>query len=386
MATSRKLEPFGTSIFTEMSRLALQHGAINLSQGFPDFDGPASIIEIAVEALRGGQNQYARSMGHPLLVEAIADDLDARHGLRWNPMSEVAVFAGCTEALMASMVGLLNPGDEVIFFEPFYDSYPVCAAVAGATARYCPLRFPDFAVDFDHLAALFNPLTRLIVINTPNNPTGKVFSAEELTRIAALCVEHDVIALTDEVYEHLTYEGARHTPMATIEGMRDRTLSLSSGGKTFSFTGWKVGWATGPAPLVAAAQAAHQFTTFCTPAPFQIATARAIRQGPEGYLDELRAAYAARRAFLIDALESVGLKVARPQGTYFVLADFADLWEGDDLSFARHLTAEIKVAAIPPSGFYHDHPEEGRRLVRFAFCKQMSTLEAAAERLQALRR
>ena len=382
---SAKLRPFGTTIFSEMTALALEHDAINLSQGFPDFDGPDFVREAAVDALRGGHNQYARSQGHPLLVHAVAAHLERRCGLRYDPLSEVGVFSGCTEALMSSFLGLLDPGDEVVFFEPFYDSYPACAAMAGAIPRYCPLRFPDFAVDLDRLRALVTDRTRMLVLNTPHNPTGKVFTTDELASIAEICVEHDLIVLADEVYEQLVF-GVPHVSMAELPGMRDRTLALSSAGKTFSFTGWKVGWCTGPKHLVAAAQAAHQFVTFGTATPLQVAIASALERCDADFYDGLRAEYLERRDYLVDTLRDVGLRVAVPQGTYFVLADFRPVWDGDDVSFARHLCSAHGVAAIPPSVFYAAEPDEGRHLVRFAFCKRMETLRAAAERLQGLRR
>jgi N-succinyldiaminopimelate aminotransferase len=378
---SDKLKPFGTTIFSEMTALAQQHGAINLSQGFPDFEGPSEVLDAAVAALRSGDNQYARSMGHPKLVEAIARHQEQHYGLKLDPYSEVSVFSGATEGIASSLLGLLNPGDEVILFEPFYDSYPACVALAGATPRYCTLRFPDFALDVDELASLFTDRTRLLLLNTPHNPTGKVFTEEELSAIAGLCRKHDVIVLTDEVYEHLVFDGARHVPMATLPGMKERTLSLSSAGKTFSFTGWKVGWATGPANLVAAAQAAHQFVTFATATPMQLAVAHALENLGESYYKEFITEYGEKRQFLLAALEAAGLTPAPPQGTYFVLADFSGIHQGDDRAFVRSLIENKGVAAIPPSVFYRAHPEEGQRLVRFAFCKRMETLKAAAERL-----
>ncbi len=382
---SRKLQPFGTTIFSEMTALAMRHGAINLAQGFPDFEGPPGIVDAAVEALRSGHNQYARSMGHPELVTAIADKIRDCYGLDFDPMSEITVFCGATEGIAASLLGLLDPGDEVILFEPFYDSYPACIALAGATARYCPLRFPDFALDEAALAALFGDRTRVLVLNSPHNPTGKVFGASELDRIAKLCQAHDVLVVADEVYEHLTFDGVPHVPIASLPGMHERTLTLSSTGKTYSLTGWKVGWAAGPAALVGAAQAAHQFLTFCAATPLQVAMARAIRVYGQDYFTALRADYTVRRDYLSAALTEAGFKVARPAGTYFVLADFGDLWDGDDRSFARHLVETAGVAAIPPSVFYSAAPDEGRRLLRFAFCKRMETLEAAAERLRRLK-
>jgi N-succinyldiaminopimelate aminotransferase len=381
---STKLKPFGTTIFSEMTHLAQKHGAINLSQGFPDFEGPDEIKEAAVAAIRSTDNQYARSMGHPDLVQAISRHQEHHYGLTFDPMTEVTVFSGATEGIASSLLGLLNPGDEVIIFEPFYDSYPACVALAGAVPRYLTLEFPDFSVNPSTLAGLFNDRTRLLILNTPHNPTGKVFTREELEGIAELCCKHDVIVLTDEVYEHLVFEGHDHFPMAALPKMRERTLSLSSAGKTFSFTGWKIGWATGPRPLVAAAQAAHQFVTFATATPLQVAVAYALDSMGEKFYNSLRSEYSDRRAYLLSALRDAGLSPAPPQGTYFILADFSPVHDGDDRGFVRHLIERHGVAAIPPSVFYHAEPEAGRKLVRFAFCKQMETLRAAGERLRGM--
>jgi N-succinyldiaminopimelate aminotransferase len=377
---SKKLQPFGTTIFSEMTKLAIEHGAINLAQGFPDFEGPPEMVEAACRALRSGENQYARSQGHPKLCAAVAAER-ARLGLEYAPMTEVAVFAGATEGIAASLIGLLEPGDEVILFEPFYDSYPASLAMAGAVPRYYTLRWPDLALDPERLGALFSTRTRALVLNTPHNPTGKVFSRAELEIIAELCRRHDVIVITDEVYEHLVYDDARHLPMAALDGMRERTLSLASVGKTFSFTGWKIGWATGPAPLIAAAQAAHQFLTFAVSTPMQLATAWALETLGQPFFDELRRSYTEKRDYLTAVLASRGFAPGRTRGAYFVMADFRALSSDDDRTFARYLTQEIGVAAIPPSVFYAGEPEEGRRLLRFAFCKKMETLRAAAERL-----
>lgn len=378
---STKLVPFGTTIFSEMTRLAVEHSAINLSQGFPDFDGPSEIVEAAVEALRSGHNQYARSMGLPVLVRAIAAHQKAFYDLDYDPMSEVVVFSGATEGLMAAMLGLLEPGDEVVFFEPFYDSYPVCAAMAGAVPRYVTLRFPDFSIDPAELEAAFGPKTKLVVINTPHNPSGKVFSRAELEAIARLATARGAYVLTDEVYEHLTFDGAEHVPMATLPGMRERTLTVSSTGKTYSLTGWKVGWATGPEPMVKAAQAAHQFITFATATPLQVAVASALEHHGRPYHEALGRDYTERRDLLLATLAEMGLAVSIPKGAYFVLADFTPIFAGTDVEFARHLVSNVGVAAIPPSCFYAAHPDEGRRLIRFAFCKQRSTLEEARRRL-----
>lgn len=381
-----KLRPFGTSIFGEMTRLAGEHGAINLSQGFPDFAGPPGIIDAAAQAMKAGENQYARSMGHPLLVKAIADRRYELYGLSYDPLTEVGVYCGATEGIAAAMLGLLNPGDEVLLFEPFYDSYLATIAMAGGVPRFCTLEFPDFRLDLEALAAQINARTRLLVLNSPHNPTGKVFRREELLQIAALCREHDLLVLTDEVYEHLTFGGVEHVPLASLPGMRNRTLSLSSTGKTFSYTGWKIGWATGPREMVAAAQAAHQFLTFAVATPLQVAMADALGRFREDYFATFEREYRERRDFLAGVLGEVGFEVAVPDGTYFILAGFSRLFDGDDQAFARHLIETVGVATIPPSCFYHDRPEEGRRLLRFAFCKRMETLQAAAERLRRLAR
>ena len=379
---TERLRPFGTTIFAEMTALAQKHGAINLAQGFPDFEGPPEIVEAAVRALRSGDNQYARSRGHPELVRAVADTQKRHYGLEYDPMEEVVVFSGATEGIAASLLGILDPGDEVILFEPFYDSYPPGLALSGATPRFLTLRFPDFALDGNALRALVTDRTRMIVLNTPMNPTGKVFSREELQVIAGVCQEHDLIALTDEVYEHLFFDDAEHIPLATLPGMRERTLTLSSAGKTYSFTGWKIGWGTGPKALVDGAQAAHQFLTYAIATPLQAAVAFALRNHTEDFLLGFRAEYTARRDYLTDALEQAGLRVVVPRGTYFIYAAFEEIFQGDDRAFAYWLTLEHGVAALPPSSFYQVGIDEGRRLTRFAFCKRMETLQAAAERLR----
>ncbi len=382
---ANKLRPFGTTVFAEMTALAQEHGAINLAQGFPDFEGPPEIVEAAVQALRSGDNQYARSRGHPDLVEAVAEVQESYYGMSYDPGEEVVVFSGATEGIAASLLGLLNPGDEVILLEPFYDSYPPCIAMAGAVPRFLTLHFPDFALDGDALRALVTDRTRMIVLNTPMNPTGRVFNREELGLIAEVCLEHDLLALTDEVYEHLTFDGAEHVPLASLPGMRERTLTLSSAGKTYSFTGWKIGWGTGPKAMVDGAQAAHQFLTYAIATPLQAAVAYALRNHTQDFLSGFRAEYARRRDFLVRILGDAGFKLTAPEGTYFVLADFTDIFQGDDWAFARWLTTEHGVAAIPPTAFYEADVAAGRKLARFAFCKRMQTLEAAAERLEGLR-
>ncbi len=380
------LTALGTSIFSDMTQLAVQHGAINLAQGFPDFDGPASAVQAAIDALSCGNNQYGRSMGVVPLVEQIAAHQQRHYGLSYDPMREVCATAGCTEAIAASIFGLFEPGDEVIVFEPCYDSYLAALAMAGVVPRVVTLRFPDFALPVEALRAEFCDKTRGVLLNTPHNPTGKVFSHAELAEIARLCVAHDVIAITDEVYEHLIYDDAVHVPLATLPRMRDRTVTLSSTGKTFSLTGWKVGWATGPAELIAGVQRAHQYLTFCAATPLHTAMAQVLASCDADYLTQLRHSYTERRDFLVAALTDVGFVVSVPRGAYFVLASGAQLTADDDVSFARQLVMDAGVAAIPPSAFYPSDRSQGRSLLRFAFCKRLETLELAAQRLRTWRR
>jgi N-succinyldiaminopimelate aminotransferase len=381
--TRQALRPFGTTIFAEMTQLAIECEAINLSQGFPDFDGPKWIREAAAKAVMEGPNQYARSMGDPEFVTAVAEKIKRQYGIERDPMTEIGVFCGASEALFASLMGLLDEGDEMIVFEPFYDCYPPGAAMAGATVRYCSLRWPDFHFDREELTGLFTPKTKLLVLNTPNNPSGKVFSREELEFIADLAKKHDVLVLTDEVYEHLTFD-VPHIPMASLPGMAERTLTISSIGKTFSLTGWKIGYAHGPREILAAAQSAHQFITYCAAAPLQRAMASALRAGDDFY-EQFRADYRERRDFLVETLRGVGLEVSAPQGTYFAIANIQPLGFDDDFEFARYMAKEIGVACIPPSVFYKENKEEGRKLARFGFCKTMDTLRAAAKRLEKLK-
>jgi N-succinyldiaminopimelate aminotransferase len=376
------LKALGTSIFSEMTALALEHGAVNLSQGFPDFDGPSAIVDDAMEAMRSGHNQYGRSMGVLPLVRAVASHQQRRYGIDLDPMSQVMCAAGATEALAAVMIGLLDAGDEVLLLEPFYDGYPATIAMAGAVPKIATLRWPEFRLPIDELTALVTPKTRMVVLTTPHNPTGRVFSVEELDQLAALCVKHDLIAVCDEVYEHLTY-GVAHTPLCTRPGMAERTVTLSSTGKTFSYTGWKVGWATGPAPLIAAAQRAHQYLTFCASTPLHVAMARALDRLDDAFITDLQTAYRRRRDRVCDVLTECGFTVAVPEGAYFCLADIRAITDEDDRTFARRLIREAGVAAIPPSAFYSVDVDSGRQLLRFAFCKQDATLDEAERRLRA---
>ncbi|WP_084000750.1 pyridoxal phosphate-dependent aminotransferase [Actinomadura kijaniata] len=379
-----RMRGFGTTIFAEMSALAVRTGAINLGQGFPDEDGPAAMLEAAVEAIRGGGNQYPPGPGLPELREAVAAQKLDRYGLAYDPATEVYVTVGATEGIAASVLALAGPGDEVIAFEPTYDSYAATVALAGATLRPVLLR-PDgdrFTFDPDELRAAVTPRTRLLLVNSPHNPAGTVFTREELQVIADVCREHDLVAVTDEVYEYLTYDGARHVPLATLEGMRERTLTVSSVGKTFSVTGWKTGWVTGPAAYVRAVQTVKQFLTYATGGPWQRATAYALRHEMP-WVEELRRSLEAKRDRLVTGLEAAGFKTFRPQGTYFVQADIRPLGFTDGMELARALPERAGVVAIPTQVFYQ-RPENGAHFVRFAFCKRESVIDEAVERLSRL--
>jgi N-succinyldiaminopimelate aminotransferase len=374
-----RLQGFGTTVFAEMTRLAERHQAVNLSQGAPDFAGPAFVKEAACAAIRADRNQYARMRGETELTRAIVESVRARSGLSYDAATEALVFAGATEGIACTFLALCDPGDEVVLFEPHYDSYRACASLAGAEARFVTLHAPDFRWDPEELRAAFTPRTRLVVVNTPHNPSGRLLSEEELRQVAELCHEHDVICLADEVYDRLVFEG-RHVSPAALAGMRERTIMLNSTGKTFALTGWKIGYATAPAPLIDALAAAHQFVTFAVATPFQHAMAEALR-APARYFEELLDAYRERRALLVEGLRRVGLGVIPPEGTYFALADIRPLGWNEDVAFCRFLVESVGVAAIPPSVFYA-HPERGRHLVRFAFCKKLETIAAAVARME----
>ena len=377
-----RLAGLGTTVFAEMSALALETGAVNLGQGFPDTDGPIEVADAAVAAIRAGVNQYPPGPGQPDLRLAIAEHQKRFYGLDLDPATEVVVTTGATEAVAAALLGLVDPGEEVVALEPFYDSYSACIQLAGAVRVPVTLRAPDFRLDLDRLRAAVTDRTRLILLNTPHNPTGTVLTGTELAAVADLAVERDLLVVTDEVYEHMAYDG-EHRPIATLPGMRERTLSISSGGKTFSFTGWKIGWATGPAPLVRAVLMAKQFLTFVSGAPFQPAIAAGLRL-PDSYFDELRDALRGKRDRLCAGLTTAGFEVFVPQGTYFVTADVRPLGWDDGVAFCRDLPHRAGVVAIPHQVFYDD-VEAGRPLVRFAFCKRDEVLDEALSRLQALR-
>jgi len=374
-----RMGEFGTTIFAEMSALAASTGAINLGQGFPDTDGPPEMLEAAREAIASGRNQYPPGPGVPELLDAIAAHQARFYGIQLDPRSQVLVTVGATEAIAATVLALCEPGDEVVTFEPYYDSYAATIALAGAVRRTSVLRFPDFAVDEASLRAAFSARTRMVLLNTPHNPTGKVFTRAELELVCELAREHDAWVVTDEVYEHLLFDGLQHVPVATLPGMAERTLTISSAGKTFSATGWKVGWVSGPAEAVAAVRTVKQFLTYVGSGPFQPAVALALGLGDQVYAG-LSGSLQAKRDLLVSGLRAAGLEVAVPSGTYFVVADAAPLGAVDALEFCRRLPSVAGVVGVPVSVF-HDDPEAARTLVRFAFCKADAVLAEAVSRL-----
>ncbi|WP_086822117.1 pyridoxal phosphate-dependent aminotransferase [Allokutzneria sp. NRRL B-24872] len=378
-----RLQPFTSTIFAEMTALAQRTSAVNLGQGFPDTDGPASMLEAARAAIANGVNQYPPGPGMPELRTAIAEHR-TRYGTSYDPDTEVLVTVGATEAIASALLGLVEPGDEVVLVEPYYDSYAASVALAGAERKVVSL-VPDgdrFALDLDGLRAAMGPRTKAILVNTPHNPTGTVYTADELAEIARLCQEHDVVAITDEVYEHLLFDGRQHTPLATLPGMAERTLTISSSGKTFSATGWKVGWICGPAELVAAARAAKQFLTFVGSGPFQPAVAHALRTELD-WVEEQRLALQDKRNRLSTGLAEAGFGVRASEGTYFVCADVRPLGFEDGYELCRALPERIGVAAVPVQVFT-DNQENWRHLVRFAFSKRDEVLDEAVRRLHKL--
>ncbi len=379
---SQRLQPFGSTIFTEISALSRQHGATDLGQGYPTFEGPESVKLAAIEGLRNGWNQYPPMMGMEELRTAVAHRWRSDTGLIADADREITVTSGATEALAATFIGTFDPGDEVILIEPYYDAYPVGCALSGAVPRYVTLHAPEFRLDADALAEVVSDRTRAILINTPHNPTGRVFDRTELEAVADLCRTHDLIAITDEVYERMVYD-VEHVRLATLDGMAERTITISSIGKSFSFTGWKTGWAIASPELAAGIRAAHQFLTFTVPNPMQYGSAAALRID-DSYYTELTTMYRAKRDRLVAGLRGIGLEVYEPQGTYFVLADHRPFGFADDVSFVQHLITEVGVAAIPPSAFYANS-DEGSRLVRFAFCKDDEIIDEALEKLSAMR-
>jgi aspartate/methionine/tyrosine aminotransferase len=376
---SRAASSFTESVIREMTRLAQLHDAINLGQGFPDFPAPAEIKEAARQAIAEDHNQYPITWGVPAFREAIAATYARDYGMTIDPEMEICVTCGATEAMSSAFLGLLDPGDEVVVFEPFYESYGPDAILSGASLRYVTLRPPHWAFDAEELAGAIGPRTRAIVVGTPHNPTGKVFTRDELSQIAALCVEHDVVAITDEIYEHITYDGAVHIPIATLPGMRDRTVTIGALSKTYAVTGWRVGWAIAAPALMAGIRATHDFLTVAAATPLQLAGVAALAL-PATYYERMRAEYQERRDVMLRVLRDAGFSADPPRGAYYVMADLSSLEQPNDVAAARWLVEEVGVAAVPGSSFF-SRPELGSHLLRFAFPKKLETLEEAGRRL-----
>lgn len=380
---SLKAERFTESVIREMTRLALQHGAINLSQGFPDFAAPAEIKRAAKDAIDADINQYAITWGAKNLRNAIAEKLAGTQRVTVEPEREITVCCGSTEAMISTMMAIINPGDEVVIFEPFYENYGPDAILSGATPRFVKLRPPDWSFDRDELAAAFGPATKAIILNTPNNPTGKVFEREELEYIRDLCVRWNAFAITDEIYEHMVYDGARHISMASLEGMRERSITINALSKTYSVTGWRVGWAIASPEVTASIRKVHDFLTVGAAAPLQEAGAMALRM-PDAYYETLAREYTARRDRMLGILRGAGFHCFVPHGAYYIMTDISSFEFPDDTAFARFLVKEIGVAAVPGSSFYQD-PGAGKTHLRFTFCKKESTFQAAEDRLEKLK-
>ena len=381
---AKRVQHFGATIFSEMTNLAREHGAINLGQGFPDFAAPDFVKDAAKAAISADINQYPPAIGLPRLRNALATKMSKLYGMDVDPATQIVTMTGATESLFASIQSLVNPGDECIVFEPYYDSYIPGIEFAGGIPKYYTLKPPEWTIDPDRLEALFSDKTRLVMINTPHNPTGKVFTPDELKIIADLCQKYDALVISDEVYEHLVYDGAQHVPMATIDGMADRTVTISSIGKSFSVTGWKIGWAIASPTICDAILRSHQWITFAGTAPLQEASAVALEHANESnYYTDIAALYQAKRDMLIGALEAANFPCITPKGTYFAMVDISDLNHANDREFCYYLTKEVGVTAIPPSVFYNT-PGEGTTLTRFAFCKTDEAMLAAGERLRAI--
>jgi aspartate/methionine/tyrosine aminotransferase len=380
---SAKAARFTESVIREMTRLANLHGAVNLSQGFPDFPAPEEVKDAARRAISSDINQYAVTWGARSLREAIAAKFTRLYGVAVDPEREVTVTCGSTEAMIAALLAVLDPGDEVVVLEPFYENYGPDAVLSGAAPRFVKMRPPDWSFDRDELRQAFSKKTRAIIVNTPNNPTGKVFPREDLEFIAGLCRDHDALAITDEIYEHILYDGLTHVPMAALPGMAERTITINGMSKTYSVTGWRVGWTIAPAVLTAAIRKVHDFLTVGAAAPLQEAGALALAL-PDEYYRNLAAAYARRRDRLIPILQRAGFRTYIPGGAYYVMTEIDGLGWDDDVAFARHLVEDIGVAVVPGSSFYRD-PADGRRQVRFAFCKKDATLDEAERRLARLK-
>ena len=381
---SLKAEKFTESVIREMTRLAFKHGAVNLSQGYPDFPAPAEIKQAAREAIDADINQYAITWGAKRFRDAIAEKFERAQGVSVDPEREITVCCGSTEAMMSAMLGIVNPGDEVVLFEPFYENYGPDAILSGAVPRYVKLRPPDWTFDPEELAAAFSPDTKAIILNTPNNPTGKVFDRAELECIRDLCVRWNAFAITDEIYEHMLYDGAEHISMAAVDGMRDRTVTINALSKTYCVTGWRVGWAIAPPEVSASIRKVHDFLTVGAAAPLQEAGAKAM-EFPASYYERLAHDYAIRRERLLGILAEAGFRCFKPRGAYYIMTDISAFGFPDDVGFAKYLVEEIGVAAVPGSSFFRD-PADGKSILRFTFCKKEETLAAAAARLSKLAR
>lgn len=378
-----RVSGFTESAIREMTRLSLEHGAVNLGQGFPDFPAPEAIKEAAVQAILADDNQYTVTWGTKAFREAIAAKTARTYpGWETDPATQITVTCGATEGMIAAILGTIDPGDEIVVFEPFYENYAPDARMVGATTRYVTLHEPDWRIDPDELRAAFTPRTRGIVVGNPHNPTGKVFTRAELSLIAELCQEHDVICFADEIYEHIVYDGVEHVPVATLPGMAERTVTLNALSKTYSVTGWRVGWIIASEALTAGIRKAHDFLTVCAAAPLQAAGVVAM-SFPDSYYAELRRSYQAKRDRLVEVLGTAGFGVSVPSGAYYAMADFSALSDEDDVTFARRMVRDPGVGAVPGSSFY-SRPELGRTRVRFAFPKRPETLDAAADRLARL--
>jgi aspartate/methionine/tyrosine aminotransferase len=381
---SAKAARFTESVIREMTRMAIQYQAVNLSQGFPDFPAPAEIKRAAQEAIAADINQYAITWGSKNLRNSIAEKFAATTGISIDTEREITVCCGSTESIMSSMMAIINPGDEAVVFEPFYENYGPDAIMSGATPRFVKLHAPAWSFDPDELAAAFGPKTKAIILNTPNNPTGKVFEQRELEMIRDLCVKWNTFAITDEIYEHMLYDGAKHIPIVTLEGMRERTITINALSKTYSVTGWRVGWAVAPPEVSVAIRKCHDFLTVGAAAPLQEAGAIALKF-PQEYYEKLASDYAVRRERLLGILTNAGFKCFKPRGAYYIMTDIADFGFPDDVAFAKYLVSEIGVAAVPGSSFYH-HPADGRTQLRFTFCKTEKTFQAAEGRLAKLKK
>ncbi len=380
---SERAQRFPESVIREMTRVAEAHGAVNLSQGFPDFDPPRELVEAAKHALDNGYNQYSTTWGALALRESIVRKAKAFNGIDADADANLVVTCGSTEAMMAAMLALVNPGDEVVVFEPFYENYGPDAVMSGAVPRYVRMEWPDWQIDAEALKDAFTQKTKAIIVNTPNNPTGKVYSSEEMRLIADLCADHDVVAITDEIYEHIVYDGMRHVSLAALGDMSQRTVTISGLSKTYSATGWRVGWAIAPRTLADAMRRIHDFLTVGAPHPLQIGAAAALAL-PEGYYAGLARMYRAKRDRFIRGLRDVGLTCPAPDGAYYAMADFSRFPFEDDWAFAMYLVERLGVATVPGSSFYDD-PADGARCVRFTFSKKAETLEEALRRLEPLK-